>query len=248
MTLATRVTLVAPVRRGESGSAAFLGIADDEQQYWVKPANNPQGARSLIPERIVTGIGHLIGAPVRPIALVDIPADMTYVYQPGYSLRPGVAHGSRNLTPVMLVDDWRGKASRDGNRGRAAFISALWDLCLGTDPQWLSHFDEDAAIWSFDHGFWLGGEADLDVEALRRIGSSPWAHDGLDTASREALLSAATSISALTSDGIQEVCHSVPLQWSTTANELTSVGDLIFARVPGVVERLQQAARSTIHP
>lgn len=248
MTLATRVTLVAPLRRGESGSAAFLGVADDDQQYWIKPSNNPQGPRSLIPERIVTGIGQLIGAPVCPIALIDIPEDMAFVYQPGYSLRPGVAHGSLNLSPVMLVDDWRGKASRDGNRTRAAFVSGLWDLCLGTDPQWLSHFDEDSAIWSFDHGFWLGGESDLDVAALRRIGASPWSYDGLDTASRVALQNAADAIEALTAESIQEVCHSVPIQWSTTVSELTAIGEHLLARVPGVVARLRQAALTNIHP
>ena len=68
-------------------------MADDEQQYWIKPSNNPQGPRSLIPERIVTGIGELIGAPVCPIALVDIPEDMSFVYQPGIRFAQGLHTG-----------------------------------------------------------------------------------------------------------------------------------------------------------
>ena len=124
----------------------------------------------------------------------------------------------------------------------------MWDLCLGTDPQWLSHFDEDAAIWSFDHGFWLGGEADLDVAALGRIGVTSWTYDGMDTASQTALLAAADSIEALTEDAIQQVCLSVPVQWSTTTGELTSVGKFLSARVPGVVSRLRRAALTNIHP
>lgn len=248
MVFGTQVTLTAPIRTGSSGSAAFLGLADDGQQYWIKPANNPQGARSLIPERIVTRIGQKIGAPVRPIALVAIPADLRFTYLPGYSLRPGLAHGSLNLDQTMLVDDWRGKAGRDGNRRRAAYISGLWDLCLGTDEQWLSHFDEDAAIWSFDHGFWLGGEVDLSVEALRRIGQAPWENDCLDTASQDALRTVATAIENLRLEDFQEAAASVPLEWGTSETELSAVADLLHARRPGVASRLRTAADSSIYP
>lgn len=248
MTSTGTVTLVAPLRTGISGSGAFLGVADDERQYWIKPANNPQGPRSLIPERVVARIGEKIGAPVRPVALVTIPPGLQFTYQPGYSLRPGLAHGSLHLDETMLVDDWRGKAARDNNRRRAAFIAALWDLCLGTDEQWLSHFPEDAAIWSFDHGFWLGGEVDLSLAALRRVGDTPWEIDTLDTASTVALRQAAAEVAALEREDFIEACASVPIEWGTTESEMSELADLLYNRKSGVAERLLQAAERSIHP
>src|SRR5690606_25854479 len=87
MYVRTRVSLTAFVRGTDSGAATFLGLASDGNAYWIKAPNNPQGSRSLIPERVVTHIGMVIGAPVRPIALVDIPDGMKVSYRPGYPLR-----------------------------------------------------------------------------------------------------------------------------------------------------------------
>ena len=92
-----QVALVAPLRRGTSGSAAFLGLASDGQQYWVKPPSNPQGSRTLVAEAVAYGIGRLIGAPVPANSLIEIPGAINREYAEGRRLRGGNGNGAPTL-------------------------------------------------------------------------------------------------------------------------------------------------------
>jgi hypothetical protein len=241
------VTLTAVLRPTASGAAAFLALASDSQTYWVKAPNNPQGARSLVPERIVTHVGIKIGAPVRPIALVEIPPEIDYSYAPGYSLRGGLAHGSLDLGPSKVVDDWAGLTSRDGNESRIAYLCALWDLCLGNDPQWLAEFAADAAVWSYDHGFWFAGEVDWSVESMRRIGVAPWPAPSTSYGAPTALRSAAEAVERLTLEELTAITDEVPRQWGVTDAELSDIAGILFERARGVADRLREIAERDEH-
>lgn len=245
---ASRVTLTAVVQGTESGAAAFLGLASDGNRYWVKAQNNPQGARSLVPERIVTHIGLAIGAPVRPIALIEIPPALDHIYAPGYRLRPGVAHGSLDVGQSKVVDDWAGISGRDGNRTRVAYLAALWDLCLGNDPQWLAEFAADAAVWSYDHGFWFAGEVDWNIESMRRVGVTPWVAPSIDMASCEALEAAATAVESMTLDDLTRIALDVPPEWGASQDELSAVAGILFERARGVADRLRETAEQNGFP
>lgn len=150
-------SVVAPLQISGSGAGAFLVLADDGEEYWVKAPNNPQGARSLIAERVVAGIGELIGAPVPDTALMAIPDDLRFEFKPGIRTNGGLGHGSLNVQPVVNSTDWGRFAPDDHNRERTASILGLWDLCLGFDEQWVHQSDEDNQIFTVDHGFWFGG-------------------------------------------------------------------------------------------
>lgn len=163
-----RVDLVAPLRLTQSGSGTFLALASDGNTYWTKPPANPQGDRTLVTEVLVAGVGALLGAPVVPTALVDIPADLEFTYTPQHKLRAGVGHGSLDVESALQDDSWDVYSTRDDNRRRQARLLALWDLCMGGDAQWLYSALDDFSIWSYDHGFWLGGEGDWTIESLNR--------------------------------------------------------------------------------
>lgn len=244
----SRVALVAPLMRGDSGSAAFLGLASDGRQYWVKPPGNPQGSRTLVAEAVAYAIGRLIGAPVPGSVLVEIPPSLRWDYAPAQYLHGGVGHGSEHVEDVIVADDWGVYSHRDDNRRRQAFIIALWDLCMGVDPQWLHQTTEDYSIWTFDHGFWLAGEADWSIDSLRTIGTSPWQYD-LDpgVASASALREAADRIDHLSLGTIQGVTGAVPLEWGTTAQELSELASILFLRAERVAERLHAAANQSRH-
>ncbi|QOD92987.1 hypothetical protein [Chryseoglobus sp. 28M-23] len=231
-----------------NSAAAFLGLASDGERYWVKAQNNPQGARSLVPERIVTRIGLAMGAPVRPIAIIEIPAGLDHVYAPGFRLRPGYAHGSLDVGQSKVVDDWAGISGRDGNRQRIAFLAALWDLCLGNDPQWLAEFEADAAVWSYDHGFWFAGEVDWNLESMRRVGLRPWVAPSIEMASSEALRTAASAVEALTFSQLEAIALDVPPAWGASEDELTAVASILLERAPGVAERLRDVAERSRFP
>lgn len=172
-----RVKLVALLQRADSGSEAMLCLASDGRQYWVKAPDSPQGPRALVAEVIAYGVGRLIGAPVPGNVLVEIPESLSWRYASGRFMRPGVGHGSLNVPDVVVSNEWETYSMRDDNRRRQAFILAIWDLCMGVDPQWLHQVSDDYSIWSFDHGFWLAGEADWDLASLKRIGTAPWRHE-----------------------------------------------------------------------
>ncbi|MBF4568522.1 hypothetical protein ITJ57_07030 [Plantibacter sp. VKM Ac-2880] len=194
-------------------------------------------------EVIVHGLGVLIGAPVRQIALIDVPRDMRWRFTPQHSLEGGVAHGSLNLESVIESDDWSTYSSSDNNRERQAHILALWDLCMGGDPQWLHDVTADYTIWSFDHGFWLGGEGDWDLASLSRRATDPWQYD-LDAgvASASGLRSAASGVLSLDRAAVHRIVESIPVEWQIPSDELSQVADILYLRVEGVANRLEHAA------
>lgn len=203
-----RVRLVTPLVSTTSGSGTFLGLASDGNKYWIKAPNNPQGPRTLAAEVIVHGIGNLLGAPVCQAALIDIPDSMDYRFTPQHRLRGGIGHASRDISHVVVSEEWSTYASRDSNRERQALLLCLWDLCMGGDQQWLHDTTDSYSIWSYDHGFWLGGEGDWSGESLRNVGISPWLYDrypgDLDRgiASAQALRAAARAVLSLDQEAI----------------------------------------------
>jgi hypothetical protein len=228
--------------------AAFLAIADDGRQYWVKAPNNPSGTRGLIAERVVYGLGEILGAPVPESVLMEIPPSMPWEVVPGIRLRAGIAHGSLNIEPVVVHEDWGTYASHDHNRDRQAVIVALWDLCLGEDAQWLHHLDDDMSIWTFDHGLWFGGGADWTVNDLERVGTQPWAGLDAGVASKSSLLAVADRLDALDLDTFRAVTAQVPVGWDTSAEEMSELASILFVRAESVVARLRTAAIYSRHP
>jgi hypothetical protein len=234
-----------------SGSGTFLGLASDGNKYWVKAPNNPQGPRTLAAEVIVHGIGNLFGAPVCRTALIEIPDSMNYRFTPQHWLHGGIGHGSLDIPSVVVSEEWPTYASRDSNRERQALLLGLWDLCMGGDQQWLHDTTDSYSIWSYDHGFWLGGEGDWSGESLQKIGTTPWLYDrqpgDLDPgiASARALYAAASAVLSLDRDAIHAVANSVPIEWKIPSPDLATVADLLFLRTEGVAQRLTQAAIQT---
>ena len=243
-----RVALVAPLRRTESGSGTFLALADDGSRYWVKAPGNPQGDRTLVSEVIVQGIGHLIGAPVVETCLIAIPDGTRWKYTSQDVLRGGTGHASRDISDAIVSDEWSPFTHLDGNRRRQSFLVALWDLCMGGDEQWLHEVGDDYGIWSFHHGFWLGGDGDWDIQSIRRTGTRPWVDD-LDVAllSRSALRDAADAVDDLQWVHLDDVMARVPVEWGATEAELAAVAEVLFSRVEGVAERLRAASQRARH-
>jgi len=244
----SRLRLVAPLRRSESGSRAFLGLASDGREYWMKAPNNPQGPRTLAAEVICSGIGRAIGAPVCESSLIDFPDTLNWEYGPALRLKGGIGHASLNIEESIVADEWETFSGLDNNRNRQALIVALWDLCMGVDPQWLHRVVADYSIWSFDHGFWLAGEVDWSVDSLRTVGLRPWQYDlDIAVASAGGLRAAADRVEALTLASIRVITDVVPLAWDTTSEELLAVAEILSLRTDGVAARLRIAADQSRH-
>ncbi|GAA1321299.1 hypothetical protein ACFSWE_00550 [Leucobacter albus] len=239
----TPLELLAILQRSGSGSEAFLALASDGRKYWVKAPNSPQGARTLVAESIAYGVGRLIGVAAPVNAVIHIPAGLDWSFTNGVRLQGCVAHASLEVTDVVVSDEWSTYSHLDNNRQRQASILALWDLCMGGDAHWLHELSADYSIWTFDHGFWLAGESDWSVPALQRVGTDAWQQD-LDpgVVSARALLATLKSVRRISLADLLGVMQMVPLEWGTTTEELTQVAELLYARIPGVTQRLAVAA------
>lgn len=245
------ITLRAPIRRAtSSGAGAFLALGDDGNQYWVKVPGNPQGNQVLVNEVIVEEIGRRIGAPVRERILVSIPPGLTQWndFPVPVSTSPLIAHGSLHV-PSAEDSDKLQYTRRDGNAQRQASLLALWDLCVGEDPQWLYETTAAYSIWSYDHGLWFTtGEGDWDEGVLQRIvalnglpsGALPL---GLDSAE---FARVAQQLEQLSADDLLAAMAAVPVEWGSSDHDLESMAWFIFSRREAVASRMRDlsAAKS----
>lgn len=245
------ITLRAPIQRAQSsGAGAFLGVADDGNQYWFKVPGNQQGNFVLANEVIVECVGRLIGAPVcsRKLAWVT-PAAMAWESYPAApSAAPVVAHASSHIKGA-IDDDAFSYTRRDDNARRQASLLALWDWCLGDDEQWLYEAASSSSIWSYDHGLWFTtGEGDWTSEVLRSLesidGSFSTPPPGLN---EQKLLEVADRIEQVTRDELLDAMSEVPIEWGIPSSDLETMGWLLYRRAPRVAERTRVlASRDTV--
>lgn len=236
-------TIRAVLRSYNDGSRASLVLTAAREKYWIKCLGNPQGDLILATERLVSGVGELIGAPVRPTRLLRIPADLAGVqYGPSSFFRESIAHGSLHVEAAEEAYGFL-YPRRDHNAQRRAAIVALWDWCMGDDEQWLYDHGNESSLWSFDHGFWLGGDGgDWDPSLLQRLVSTPWEHpEPLPAAARSEASLIADKIEQITANQIVEVLASVPLEWGLDDHALEVAGWFLYRRRIDVAQRMRAA-------
>ena len=233
--------LIAPIRTSESGANAFLGLADDDRSYWVKVPGNAQGDTILSAEQIVSAVAQLIGAPARETTLIEIPTDlMGWEYAKFHRLRKGVAHASL-LLPAAEESDQLIYPKRDNNPSRVPAFFALWDWCMGEDEQWLFDLSGDMSIWTFDHGWWLGGGPAWDAGSFEQMADRDWhwtaGFTGCDPVAFETV---AKRLEQLTPEQILKAVSHVPAEWDVSNHELESVAWVLYRRRQPVAERLRE--------
>lgn len=236
----------APRERAQSsGAGAFLALADDGRQYWVKVPGNEQGNQVLVNEVIVGELGRLLDAPVRERVLITIPAAITgwAEFPIPSSARPLLAHGSLHLPNAIDADELR-HTRRGQNTERQAALVGLWDLCVGEDPQWLYDTSAADAVWSYDHGLWFTtGEGDWDEGVLAKlldvVATLPNIPRAID---KPRLRAMAADIRGLTPEALLSVMSAVPVEWGTDDRDLEAMAWFLFRRRGPVADRLERRA------
>ena len=227
------------------GSVPFEVRATNGERYWVKQVENPQSARSPITEQVIAGCGRLIGAPVREVRLIVIPEELDgETLSSGVVLRHGIAHASLNLEYSSFDKTWGPEnRSLDDNRRRHAAYFAFFDWCWGADPQWLYDTTDDMKLYSHDHGHFLPGSPDWNVESL--LGNCEVAHsldtspEGLDYNELERV---AVILENLTAAELKGVLCGIPASWPVSDRELETLGFFLDSRRVPVARRIQQLA------
>ncbi len=227
------------------GSVPFQVRATDGEFYWVKQIDNRQSSRVPTTEQVIAGCGQLIGAPVREVQLIQIPAELDGDrLSCGTELRQGIAHASLNLESATFEKTWGPEnRSRDDNRRRHAAYFGFFDWCWGEDRQWLYDATDDLKTYSHDHGHFLPGAPDWTIESLlnhveiaHSLDSSP---EGLDY---NELGRVADRLQNLTRTELKEILCRIPVSWPTTDKELEVLGFFLDTRRELVAKRIRQLA------
>jgi len=226
---------------GPGGSNAVPVRATDDQRWWLKPTNNPQGPRVTINEYVVGQIGELIGAPTCKVAIVEIDSLNAGPRQaPAPPLEVGFACGSFEVPGSRERRTNLEFRSRDDNSSRHVGIIALWDLCFGADPQWLYQSTDDERTWSHDHGLFFPQGPNWTEQSLvdHLVEVHQLAVDTTDL-DKPTIERVATKIDELQRNMIETILSSVPASWPVTDSELECLGWFIHERTGPVAERLR---------
>lgn len=194
-------------------------------------------------------VGELIDAPVRPVRLIYVDDALTDgIRVDGYAL-PGGTHVGSEVLPQAEELTTVDRISHDGNARRFAAYLALWELCLGTDPQLLYDLSQSDTVWSIDHGLWFESlESDWTEEHLDSRIDEPWPPprgSQLGGLAADALLDAADRLGDLSEQELSRGVAAVPLEWGVSDEQLTTLAAFIDKRRVRVAKRLRDLAART---
>jgi hypothetical protein len=209
----------------------------------VKAANNPQGPHTLLAEVIVAGIGALLHAPVcttEPMWVGDEHAGFKYCKnRQTLELTVGYASASLEVPNTLEIKGDLQHQTEDDNPRRQVGVVALYDLCWGSDNQWLYQATADQTIYSHDHGLylWSGQWWNQDLEGLSDVAQTP--PGDLASLNDEAIDQMAHRLRELTWEKLDAVLSKVPPSWPVTDGQLVQLGEWLIKRAPGSADRLE---------
>ncbi len=243
--------VVAPdaVGSGTSWGGPFRAVASDPRSWFVKSLQTcpPGQGSSLAVEQIVAQAGRLIGAPVCETSLIRVPAVLAgWTPRPGFpALEAGLAHASLALEHAEETRPYLAARAEDSNAVRHVGVYALYDWCMGWDPQWLLDLDGEKAVWSHDHGLYFppAGRAGWAMEDLTgRADQECLLADPKDGLSAEETKRVAGALEQVTRPALAEVMCSVPASWPVTDTDLEDLGWFLEHRAPAVAARVRSLA------
>jgi len=224
----------APIRTQTMPVVLLCEDGDVEAEYVVKAKSSYVKWRSLFNEQVVGRLGHEVGAPVPPVALVDVSNELIRLNFPMSHMLDGVAHGSKFVQSVVNVDEVRYFAIPQ-NRSRFASLALLYGW-IGIESDHVLEFLYDQAspplVYSVDHGdfFRRGPEwriPDLVAEAPPQPNSQIRFSCGLRNAE---LREAAASLLHIGDDVIANAIASPPERWEVPMQERVALAEVLARR------------------
>lgn len=247
-TLTADLQMVAPLQQSSSGgSGAFQVRGSDNNRYWVKVLNNPQGQRVPITEQIVGRVGSLIGAPCCQVLTLGIPSEFAgWEFRPGIQLQPGIGSASRSIENVVEKRILENR-HEDSNTTRHAYIHALYDWCWGSDAQWLVEIGDENKYHSHDHGWYLppSGPEWTEADLLACLNTPNQFNGDWVGIPREEALQVASRLESITREQLATALSGIPKSWPVADIELEAVGHFLENRAPQVAERIRRTIGGT---
>lgn len=230
-----RVVLQIPGEVAQTGTRPLIALCSDGEYYWCKRLENAHGWESTVNELVVSIAGEIIGAPVRPWKIVEVPKELEglFIKEGGYRLGSTPLFGSLNVHSAeqSINPGVFSHVRDDSNYNRIPALICLQVLCNAEDIQILYDFSKDNTIWSFDHGFWFGSQ------------EFPWGlGDPTEAVGRPSLPSLRTKIEAhhwdrainnlgQLNDSLTEILiNSCPEEWQVPDQALRTLAEYILER------------------
>lgn len=154
--------------KGRSFAEPVTMKTENGEEYQVKGAvkNKPQTRRAMITEQIVGSLGKEIGAAIPKVALIDV-EELAQAEPALDHFEDNIAHGSRWIPDCNEDKISEIKHTDIGeNRERFAILSVLYGWFKSDDKQFLYEKTEPQRIYSHDHGHFLSGGPDWNIQGL----------------------------------------------------------------------------------
>lgn len=224
-------------RVADTGSAPFLALASDNNQYWCKSPNSPHQVHAVVNEVAVGIIGHHMMAHVRPWAIIHVPDSLVGTKirskYDEYSL-PTEVYGSRLLRFASLsyVEGTIPCLVDDDNAHNVPKLIALWLLCNPQeDIQILIEKANDNSIWSIDHGLWFDSmEAPWQLSTLEEPCGKPRIPRINTPIPSDCWDEAIASLDSVDASIKEELWEAVPGAWSVQRSDCDALIDYALGR------------------
>ena len=239
-----RGVLVAPLNHSTAGSSgSFLGLASDGQRYWIKTTNNFQHVQVPVSEQIVGRVGGILGVAVCPVRSIEISEEVAAA---GWEIRPGTgrklekgtAHASLELPDCLETRQFE-KRDQDDNASRHVGLLALYDLCWGSDVQWLIATTQQLAYHGHDHGHFMSGPGWTEASLMGALDKPHEQGDSGANLNKDTIAAVATSLDGLTQGVLVQALSKIPSTLPVTDTELETVGHFVLHRASKVAARMR---------
>jgi HipA-like protein len=213
----------------------------DGQVYVVKGRQVGRDlGRHLFNEHIVGRLGHIIGAPVGEVALVDVPSDLIAADQKLAHFLPGLAHGSRFVSGYSERSGFEHTTVQE-NRQRYATLCVLFSWLGAGDHQFIFQKSPPNLVYSVDHGHFFS--ENWTVESLARSPSAVmdpvFQCCALTT---DELNEARVRLEGITEDDIAGTVGAPPDEWGVSLQDRIAMAEYLWKRR----DELNQALRPVV--
>ena len=217
------------LKKWGSASKPVAVACSDGNIYVVK---GQQAGRMIVNDHIAGRLGAMIGAPVPPIAVVDIPGALIKVTPDMGHVTSALAHGSRFLRECTERINDIDHLDANGNRARFARLAVFFGWVGGSDHQFIYDKAEPHRVHSVDHGHFFHEGPDWTIDKLGQAPAAA-ANDMLMKKcqlTKDELIGACRSLRAVTDDQIAEIVAGPPDEWGITIDERVAVAHYLATR------------------
>lgn len=215
-------------RRWPSYSRPVLVTCDDGKKYVLKGAHC---GKAIVNEQIVARLGFLLGAPVCPTLLIEIPEELCNIEPQMNDISPGLAHA------INFIDDCSERAGIDHtgvaeNRERFAHLEILYTWMHAGDHQLIYRTTPPHLVYSVDHGHFFPGGPDWSVQTLASAAAilqydQVFTVAAITRAERSNVLA---KLTAITDTQIDEIVAGPPASWGIDLIERAALSAMIKSR------------------